>query len=187
MSFRDEVGSTIAVGAAAVSLLVVGGGMVTKGQAQSVEWSQVPTCADSAGQHLNASNYTLSCGSSTPTGLANGGVVYPLGDNSTVISSGLYIAVGAFPWSSGNIISAGAGISATSMTFGLYSATSEGATLSAVPGCSAITVSAGGAATPTSCTSTPISRGGQIYISVSTVNSAGSNGWVQPIWNHTPT
>jgi hypothetical protein len=155
-----------------------------------VQWTQIPqSCADVSGQHLNASAGSITCGDSGPeTGLIAGGVQYPLGDNSGTISAGLYTPIGGFPWSSGNITSVYAAVNGSggSMTFGLFSATSEGATLSAVPGCSAITVSSGGSAAPTSCTLTPISRGGQLFISVTSITSGGTQGYVEPVFNHTP-
>lgn len=123
--------------------------------------------------------------SATDLPLQGGGVMYPLGDNSGSITSGLYTAIGGFPWSSGNITSMYAGIGSGSMTLTLYSATSEGATLSAVAGCSGIVVSAGGAGSATSCTSTPISRNGQIFCSVSSVTPTGTNGYCEPVFTRT--
>jgi len=123
----------------------------------------------------------------TTLALQDGGVMYPLGDNSGTVAVGLYTAIGGFPWSSGNITSvyAAVGGSGASMTFGVYSAASAGAALSAVPGCSAITVSSGGAATPTTCTATPIARGGQVYFSVTSISSNGTMGFVEPGFNRT--
>jgi hypothetical protein len=117
--------------------------------------------------------------------LQNGGVMYPLGDNSGSINTGLYTEIGGFPWSSGNITSMYAGIGSGSMTLTLYSATSQGATLSAVVGCSGIVVSAGGGGAATACTSTPISRGGQIFCSVSSVTSTGTDGYCEPVFTRT--
>lgn len=202
--------------ALAALLTVVGGGACLPLEAlgQTVEWGQVPSCADISGQHLNASGFAFQCGSTggggaisvtitgevsgtgsgtsaitipANLGLIVGGVMYPLGDAGLAINPGLYTPVGGFPWSSGNITSlyAGVGGSAGSMTLDIYSATSQGATLSAVAGCGGIVVSSGGSAAPTSCTSTPISRGGQIFCSVTSVANTAVQGFCEPVFNHT--
>ena len=178
-----------ALGGTPVESIVVSGGDVTasgvSGSAVNIVGVLNSVTAGGTGTKVvvNSKGLTTSVMSlaATDLPLTNGGAALSF---SGTVQVGLYPVVIGFPYSSGNLVSVYAGLASGSMTYTLESATSQGATLSAVAGCSGITVSSGGSAAPTSCTSTPISRGGQIFVSVSAETGASAGG-IEPVWNHT--